>query len=95
MLEGGGGGRRQEENAGVSKVPLKKCCLKGLLQGKGKKKSEESKANILLTSVKASLSFCKQKWGTKETFGHICLLCSGAAANLQASAAHKSSLTQG
>lgn len=35
--------------------------------------------------------FSKQKWGTKETFGHFCLLCSGTAGRLQASRSHKSS----
>lgn len=35
--------------------------------------------------------FSEQKWGTKETFGHFCLLCSGAAGRLQASGSHKSS----
>lgn len=33
----------------------------------------------------------EQKWGTKETFGNLCLSCSGAAGRLWASGSHKSS----
>lgn len=44
-----------KKRLGCQKCPLKKVLLKGSSARK-KKKGEESKANILLTSVKASLS---------------------------------------
>lgn len=91
------GGRKR---LGCQKCPLKKVLLKGSSARKKKKKGG-IKSKYIVDFGKGiafmglifqeMFPFSEQKWGTKETFGNFCLLCSGAAGRLWASGSHKSS----
>lgn len=85
------GGRKR---LGCQKCPLKKVLLKGSSARKKKKKGgikskyivDFGKGIAFMDLIfQEMFPFSEQKWGTKETFGNFCLLCSGAAGRLWAS----------
>lgn len=96
--EGVEGGRKKR--LGCQKCPLEKPIVQRVFcKEKGKKWGIKSKYIVyfgkgiafMCPVFQGTFPFSEQKWGTKETFGHFCLLCSGAAGRLAASGSHKSS----